>query len=209
MRCTFRSSHALQRVAVYLIPVLSAGFPAPTYSAEPEIGDLLQQIERQERRIKKLEQQSANAELPTHSTDADKHLEWSGYGVVNYLNFDWETDPDRRDAVDVERLIIKLEHDFNSRWSAEAEIEYEHGGTGATLELDKFEEFGEFEQEIEAGGEVVIEELYVTYRQSEAFNLRFGEMIVPIGLLNGAHRPQDYLTVQCPQLRSAGLPGSL
>ena len=25
-----------------------------------------------------------------------------GYGVVNYYNFDWETDPDRRNAFDAE-----------------------------------------------------------------------------------------------------------
>ena len=39
----------------------------------------------------------------------------------------------------------------------EAELEFEHGGTGITMEFDKLEEFGEFEMEVEKGGEVIVE----------------------------------------------------
>ena len=206
MKFVSRPIHALQLLAVYSAPILGAALPAATYSAETDMEDLRKEVERQEQRIKTLEQQSAKAVASDPASGAYKLPELFGYGIVNYLNFDWETDPNRRDAVDVERFIVGLEHHFNPQWSAEVEIEFEHGGTGATLELDKLEEFGEFEQEIESGGEVVVEELNVTYTHSKAFNLRFGEMILPIGLLNGAHRPQDYLTVQRPAAETALIP---
>ena len=208
MNFVFRIRRAAKLLALYAVPALGVAFSAAAYPAEKQIEHLRKQVERQNRRIEMLEKRSAKSTDPASSADSGKGFELSGYGSVNYFRFDWETDPNRRNAVDVERFILELEHHFNDRWSGEVEIEFEHGGTGATLELDKFEEFGEFEQEIEQGGEVVVEELNVTYTHSKALNLRFGEMIVPIGLLNRAHEPHDYLTVQRPVAETAGFPMS-
>ena len=69
----------------------------------------------------------------------------SGYGVINYANFDWETDSERRAHIDVERLVIAPKLQINDTIRLESELEFEHGGTGITMEFDKFEEFGEFE----------------------------------------------------------------
>ena len=73
----------------------------------------------------------------------------SGYGVINYAYFDWELDPDRRAAIDVERFVIAPKYRINDTIQLESELEFEHGGTGSTMEFDKFEEFGEFETEVE------------------------------------------------------------
>ena len=179
-------------------------------AGETESREIERKLERQDERIEsqeeKIETLRAATQDKSSSDESAGGTEFGGYGTVNYLNFDWETDPNRRDAVDAERFVFEIEHHFNDRWAAEAEIEFEHGGTGATLELDKFEEFGEFEQEIESGGEVVVEELNLTYKQSDALNWQFGEMIVPVGLLNRAHRPRDYLTVQRPAAERALIP---
>ena len=69
--------------------------------------------------------------------------------LPNYFNYDWDTHPEKRDEADLERLVLEGKYQFNEQWSIHAEVEYEHGGTGATMEFDVFEEFGEFEQEIE------------------------------------------------------------
>ena len=61
-------------------------------------------------------------------------------------------DPDRRARFDIERFVITPRYQVNQKIRFESEIEFEHGGTGATMELDKFEEFGEFEMEIEKKG---------------------------------------------------------
>ena len=87
----------------------------------------------------------------------------SGYGVINYSHFDWELDPDRRAAIDVERFVIAPKYRINDTIQLESELEFEHGGTGSTMEFDKFEEFGEFEMEIEKGGEVIVEKLAAVF----------------------------------------------
>ena len=72
----------------------------------------------------------------------------NAYGVVNYYAFDWETLPDKRNAFDVERFNLYMYYDFTDKIEFKSEIEFEHGGTGATMAFDPLEEFGEFEQEI-------------------------------------------------------------
>ena len=90
----------------------------------------------------------------------------SGYGVINYAHFDWELDPGRRAAIDVERFVIAPKYRINDTIRLESELEFEHGGTGSTMEFDKFEEFGEFETEIEKGGEVIVEKLAAVFPPS-------------------------------------------
>ena len=92
-----------------------------------------------------------------------QNLSLKTYGVVNYYSFNWETDPDKRNAVDLERLNMYMKYSFSDKISLKTEFEIEHGGTGVTMEFDKFEEFGEFEQEVENGGEVLLEQLNIVF----------------------------------------------
>jgi opacity protein-like surface antigen len=84
--------------------------------------------------------------------DTDQRITVSGYGVIGYHQYNWEMDPDRRARFDIERFVITPRYQVNQKIRFESDIEFEHGGTGATMELDKFEEFGEFEMEIEKKG---------------------------------------------------------
>ena len=62
-----------------------------------------------------------------------KRFSVSGYGVINYANFYWETDPERRAHIDVERLVIAPKLQINDTIRLESELEFEHGGTGITM----------------------------------------------------------------------------
>jgi hypothetical protein len=116
----------------------------------------------------------------------------SSYGVVTYSNYDWETDHDLRDDVDFERVVLGVAYRPTHTVKLEAEVEIEHLGTGSTLEFDKFEEFGEFETEIERGGEVLLEELELEYEPREWLGVKVGYFPIPIGLNNARHRPGQY-----------------
>ena len=118
----------------------------------------------------------------------------SGYGSLNYFAFDWDTDPDLRNAIDVERLVFYPVFHFNERTFVKAEIEIEHGGTGVTKEFDRFEEFGEFETEVEAGGEVLLEQLHVDFALSERFGVRVGRVKLPFGIGSYNDEPTEYFT---------------
>ena len=136
----------------------------------------------------------------------DNPFSVSGYGIINYANFDWELDPNRRAAIDVERFVVAPKYRINDTIRLEAEIEFEHGGTGSTMEFDKFEEFGEFETEIEKGGEVIVEKLAAVFSIQPALNFRVGHIIVPIGLVSKRHRPQHYFTTTRPEAEAHIIP---
>lgn len=145
----------------------------------------------------------------TVKASADKNdsgFSFKGYAVANYFNHDWQTNPDKRDSTDLERLVLNGKYKFNNQWSIVAEIEYEHGGTGSTMEFDVFEEFGEFEQEIEKGGEIVLEELFLQYDYQPWLAVRVGEIPVPVGLINKRHRPSNYFTTTRSEGETAMIP---
>ena len=126
-------------------------------------------------------------------------LEYSTYGVINVRDFDYfknalDTAPRRRREVDLERLVFEPELEFGRRFKLEAELEFEHGGTGTTLEFDGFEEFGEFESEIEQGGEAKVDKLELTYLDTDEASYRFGLITVPVGVISQRDHPTDYFT---------------
>ncbi len=131
-----------------------------------------------------------------------KKLKFGAYGEIAYRHFDYGPNqraslsgslPDSRAEVDIPRFALKLESYFTEDIYLEAEVEFEHLGTGSALELE-YEEFGEYEFETEKGGEVLLEELHITKEFSDEISLRFGRMVVPVGLLNVYHLPTDYFT---------------
>jgi len=130
----------------------------------------------------------------------------SGYGVVNYYQFDWDTDPDRRNAFDAERLNLYLGYHFNGKIEFKSEIEFEHGGTGSTLEFDVFEEFGEFEQEIEKGGEVVLEQINLLFKWKSWLNVRLGKFRVYMGNASKQDDPTEYFTTYRSEVENTILP---
>ncbi|HNG07321.1 MAG TPA: hypothetical protein PKU98_12525, partial [Saprospiraceae bacterium] len=98
----------------------------------------------------------------------------SGYGAMNYYNFDWQTDTAKRNAIDNERFILDLDYHWTPRISLSTEIEFEHGGTGVDVEFDRFEEFGEFEYEVSKGGEIKIEQMNLQFDITEGIKFELG-----------------------------------
>ena len=145
--------------------------------------------------------------LPIYGAKADSNpFSVSGYGVINYAHYDWELDPNRRASIDVERFVVAPKYKINDTIRLEAELEFEHGGTGSTMEFDKFEEFGEFEMEIEKGGEVIVEKLAAVFTIHPMVNFRVGHIIVPVGLVSKRHRPQHYFTTTRPEAEAHIIP---
>ncbi len=132
--------------------------------------------------------------------EGEASLRWEGYGVINYQAYDFYENTqddvaDRRARTDLERIVLAPTYEFDARYAFVAEIEFEHGGTGAAIEFEQ-EEAGEFEAEIEKGGEVVLEQAHLRVSFSPRFNLRIGEVVVPLGMVNSHHQPSEYFTQQ-------------
>lgn len=131
----------------------------------------------------------------------------SGYGVVNYYNYGrFDTDLGIRDKFDAERLNLYLGYSFSDKIKLKTEIEFEHGGTGSTIELDTQEEFGEYEQEIESGGEVKLEQVYVDFVIKPYFNIRAGRMKLHLNLAQDLDRPIQYFTTHRQEMENEIIP---
>lgn len=113
---------------------------------------------------------------------------------------------DLRLELDATRFVVALQGRTPSGWELEAELEIEHGGTGAARELD-YDEFGEFETEVERGGEVILEELYLERTWAGRYQLKLGRFYVGIGHLATRFRPTDYLAATRSEVETTVIPG--
>lgn len=133
-------------------------------------------------------------------------LTLSAYGTMVYQNFQWQTFPEKNNSIDNERFVIEPEYAFTKKLSLEIEIEFEHGGTGVTMEFDNEEEFGEFEMEVEKGGEVKLEEMQLAYQVSSHLSIKAGRIPVPIGLVTFNFKPTDYFSTTYNSVEAVVLP---
>jgi hypothetical protein len=106
---------------------------------------------------------------------------------------------------DLPHVVFFVGYEFGNGWRINSEIEFEHGGTESAMELEP-EESGEYEQEVERGGEVALEQFWIEKTFSRALNVRVGHIIVPVGLTNGNHLPTQFFTVYRPEGENTILP---
>lgn len=99
---------------------------------------------------------------------------------------------------DLPHVVIFLGYDFGHGWTMGSEIEFEHGGTESAVEIEE-EEAGEYESEIERGGEVALEQFWLQKSFMPQLNLRVGHMVVPVGYTNTHHLPTEFFGVYRPK----------
>ncbi len=139
----------------------------------------------------------------------------SGYGDFLFQYSDFGADPkasargakrDQRLNFDLRRFVLEWEGELARGFEFEAEVEFEHGGTGSALELE-YEEAGEYEAEVEKAGEVQLEKLVVK-KEWDHSHVLFGYIPVAVGLLAEDHEPMDFLGAIRPESEEHLLPTS-
>lgn len=106
---------------------------------------------------------------------------------------------------DIPHMVIFLGYDFGKGWSMSSEIEFEHGGTESAIEIEP-EEAGEYESEIERGGEVALEQFWIQKSFMPQFNVRAGMLVVPVGQTNAHHMPTEFFGVYRPEGENTIMP---
>ena len=148
--------------------------------------------------------------------DGFSKFRFGGYGemAASYMDYDWNwvtpqgTSHMNRATVSIPRFILAFDYKFSPKWVLSSEIEFEYGGTGAAREVEWYEENGEYETEIEKGGEVALEQFHISYLMNKHLNFRFGHMIVPVGLTNAHHEPLNFFGVYRPEGETTILPST-
>ncbi|MEZ4653838.1 MAG: hypothetical protein R3E12_09680 [Candidatus Eisenbacteria bacterium] len=155
-------------------------------------------------------------DCPAERAEHPVEIEIRAYGEAVYEYFDYGPDQrsgergspaDHRAVTDVPRFVFELELEFSSDLELEAELEYEHLGAGTAIELE-YEEFGEYEREVETAGDVELEQLHLTWKLRPELTLGVGRFLVPVGLSNAETSPLSYLGARRSEAESALLPVS-
>ena len=152
------------------------------------------------------------------SIPEDGYNKWrfGGYGEMLLQRMDYSADrfthaggalKQNRAVISIPRAIFALDYKFNPKWILSTEVEFEYGGTGITREIE-YDEAGEYETELEKGGEVVLEQFHITHRVSNAFQIRFGHMIVPVGITNAYHEPINFFGTTRPEGETTMIPST-
>ena len=114
-----------------------------------------------------------------------------GYGEVLYENYADEREDDtpsgKSDQVDALRAIVYVGYKFNDRFLFNSELEFEHGSTGQA-------------------GSASVEFAYLDYRHSDAFGIRGGVLLAPMGFVNELHEPPVFLGTERPVTENRIIP---
>ena len=117
-------------------------------------------------------------------TDAAKDkLTLGGYGEI-HANF-----TDGGDSqLDIHRLVLYMGYEFADWIQLHSEVELEHASTD--------EEY------------LLIEQLYVDFLLSDAFNIRAGRVLAPLGIINQKHEPVLFNGVERPNVEKYIIPST-
>lgn len=129
------------------------------------------------------------------------------YGINRFYGGSDGNTKKNRNTISIPRFVLALDYKFTPKWILGAEIEFEAGGTGTAYEIENSEN-GEYETEVEKGGEVALEQFHITRLIHPAFNVRAGHIIVPVGLTNSHHEPINFFGTYRPEGETTILPST-
>ena len=121
-------------------------------------------------------------------------LSIGGYGEMYYASESNE-DGSSKSTLDVYRFVPYIGYKFTNKLILNVELEFEHGG----IKNDGGEA---------AGGEVIVEFMYLDFLLNEYANVRVGNFLMPMGLINEKHEPTLFTTVQRPLTSKYILPST-
>lgn len=160
-------------------------------------------------------QENTNENKTGYYNDFNK-FRFGGYGEMATSYMDYGPNritptgsaKENRGTISIPRFIIAFDYKFSPTWILGAEIEFEYGGTGTAREIEWRSENGEYEAEIEKGGEVALEQFHLTKLIHKSFNVRAGHLILPVGLTNSHHEPLNFFGVYRPEGETTILPST-
>ncbi|WOE70782.1 outer membrane beta-barrel protein [Hydrogenimonas thermophila] len=107
-------------------------------------------------------------------------LSIGGYGEMY-----WADSSDKTAITDVYRFVPYIGYKFNDWIVLNTELEFEHGGN-----------------------EVAVEFMYLDFLLDNNYNIRVGNQLVPMGLVNQRHEPTLFPTVQRPETETLIIPST-
>ena len=182
---SLRTRGILPVAAVLALFALCPGGPARAQESPPDPQDL---------KIRELEKTVGALEGRIDAMDRTKASpggSWAdrftlgGYGEM-HANFGEGSAPDQ---FDIHRLVAYVGYTFSDwiRFSSEVELEHAFVSSGSD-------------------GEISIEQAFLDFLLSDPVNIRFGRVLVPVGITNRKHEPPTFYGVERPSFDRVILP---
>ena len=197
-----------QKVVIILLITCALGVHADDSIkvSASDLKALIERVERLERKDSLSQEMGTRVESQKPKAERRGKFTIGGYGEVtakhcfysnNYLRYGKNPEKyagDHYGEFDLPHVVINMGYDFGYGWSMGTEIEFEHGGTESAIEIEE-EEGGEYESEIERGGEVALEQFWLQKKFNRYAILRAGMQVIPVGGLNAHHESTEYFGV--------------
>lgn len=186
----------------------------------PSVQDMMKQMKAMERRIQMLEQQleqknagspappsptlTATAPPPTPNRDLfgiwPSPIDGLKFGAYGELKFGTRQNPAHggqwQTGFDAARLVLLPTFQLTDSIIFNAEIEFEHAGSG-------------FDEDDKLHGTAEVEQLYIDFKVSPFFNVRApGIDLIPVGYINQHHEPTLFYSVNRPELAERLVPST-
>jgi hypothetical protein len=100
--------------------------------------------------------------------------------LSGYMDFQYRKPQFQDGELDFRRFVLLVTHQFSDRIRFVSELELEHAFV---------------EGQVDAG-ELELEQAYLDFLLSRAFNVRAGILLIPVGILNERHEPPVYYGVE-------------
>ena len=151
----------------------AAGAQEPgTDNAAGRIGELEREVKRLSERVDAMDKTKT-----AYGGSWIDRFTLGGYGEM-HANFGEGSAPDQ---FDIHRLVAYVGYTFSDWIRFHSEVEIEHAFVSS-----------------ESDGELSIEQAYFDFLLSDPVNLRFGRVLVPIGITNRKHEPPTFYGVERP-----------
>ena len=120
---------------------------------------------------------------------AGQGLSVGGYAEAVYRNRFADADGDGDDFADFTRMVLYVGYKYNDWIVFNTELEFEHASTGED-------------------GSVSVEFAALDFLLDDAFNVRAGLVLIPMGFLNEVHEPPFYYGTQRPEAERSIIPST-
>jgi hypothetical protein len=102
--------------------------------------------------------------------------------ISGYMDFHLNRLEHEDPLLDFHRFVLLFNHSFSDRLRFIGEVEIEHG----------------LVEGLEESGELELEQAYLDFRFTPAFNFRAGMLLTPVGIINERHEPPSFYGVERP-----------
>ena len=178
-----------------LITAVMAGVLAlATSSYADTTSDLQRQLDEIKGKIQELQSQK-KVEATSGNSEYLKGL-WgstriSGYGELDYIFTRENGNGNGGNTLDPHRVVLNVTSGLADWIDFNSELEWEHGGSDGGVD-----------------GSISVEQAYLTFKLSPAFNIKSGVMLMPMGAINQNHEPTNFYSSARPALDTYLIPST-